>query len=660
MLLAHPVPTTEDEEAEFAGFLAGLLLDHACVPQALSRGVCEIRGGDMSTVNVHRCVRSFCCASQLGFFYALVCVCFLAKFLPSAFRLRNYFSSVLTWQGCLFRACIAESMWKALRVYVLFNSALSILQFHPTSHSAIYKLSVFLSRLVRLDRVLDQFFASRISMRFLIEHYIASHKNREGFSGVIQSECSPAEVAAMAAADTEALCRRHMGVTPEVQVYGSFADTFTFVPTHLYFILGELLKNSLRATVEHARRRATAGVGPAIDLATPDARGRVDGLPPIKVIISRGKEDIAIKVADEGGGIRRSELQHVWSYMYSSAPAPSADQFGGAPLEHMAGRIAMGPASAAAAAGRAREDASSKYAFAGYGMGLPLSRLYAQYFGGTLKLRPMEGFGTDAYLHLNRLRTNSTERKLTSLDVTLKNMRPDGRSQKVRQGSSGVTTVCCVCFEVFCLNARCSPVLEQLVERVPVSECGWQDVFRRVTARLSQHRLAELAYNLCFLPSILFFRLFLFLSLAELPVAAGPLAHRGGRPVARHAVQRGTAAGNAGGIAAREDGGVRCGGGEKRQRCPPATPNSAPSSVAPKIGSADRLASNSGADRRCQKAKSGAGVTMRNGSWLLDGCHYRLEALSHQVKTTPHAVREMERKGKPVEMARRRQFIWRC
>ena len=37
------------------------------------------------------------------------------------------------------------------------------------------------------------------------------------------------------------------------------------------------------------------------------------------------------------------------------------------------------------------------------GYGLPISRAYARYFGGDLNLMSMEGYGTDAFLHLPRL-----------------------------------------------------------------------------------------------------------------------------------------------------------------------------------------------------------------------------------------------------------------
>jgi hypothetical protein len=57
-----------------------------------------------------------------------------------------------------------------------------------------------------------------IAMRFLVEQYIASKLDRPGFRGMIQSECSPVEVASKAAADVDRLCRYHLGFAPEIQV----------------------------------------------------------------------------------------------------------------------------------------------------------------------------------------------------------------------------------------------------------------------------------------------------------------------------------------------------------------------------------------------------------------------------------------------------------
>jgi pyruvate dehydrogenase kinase 2/3/4 len=61
-------------------------------------------------------------------------------------------------------------------------------------------------------------------------------------------------------------------------------------------MLFEILKNSLRATVE------THGI-------------ECENFPPVKVIVAQGKEDITIKISDEGGGIPRSAVPLVWTYM---------------------------------------------------------------------------------------------------------------------------------------------------------------------------------------------------------------------------------------------------------------------------------------------------------------------------------------------------------
>ena len=212
-----------------------------------------------------------------------------------------------------------------------------------------------------IKECLSRFFMARTGLRFIMEQHIAgqdSHR-RSGYSGVIQEKCRPADVIKIAADDAVSVCERCLGDSPSVHILGDVDLAFTYVPHHLHYMMFELLKNALRATVEHSEASFE------------------EDLLPVEVIIARGRQDVTIKVSDRGGGIAFKDLENVWDFMYSSARPPEE-------LTYM-------------------DLPGNTPVLAGYGVGLPLCRIYAKYFGGGLDIMSMEGWGTDAYCHLSRL-----------------------------------------------------------------------------------------------------------------------------------------------------------------------------------------------------------------------------------------------------------------
>lgn len=260
--------------------------------------------------------------------------------------------------------------------------------------------------LKEIQDALYRFFTARVGLRFLTEHHILSspaqaakqlqdsspspndisdesiEDNDKGtFSGCIEPNCCPTREVRKV---VEAVRRQTMdyygdGVCPEIQIVdGDIAaqqqqqkksrkgkNNFTYVPHHLHYMVGELLKNSCRATVKRH-----------IESGDTDEK-----IPPIKIVIVKGAEDVTIKIADRGGGIPRSQTSKIWKFAHSTAAADEieheadfgVDEITGAPIR---------------------------------GFGLPLARVYARYLGGELTLRSLEGYGLDAYLHLPRLGDN--------------------------------------------------------------------------------------------------------------------------------------------------------------------------------------------------------------------------------------------------------------
>ena len=204
-----------------------------------------------------------------------------------------------------------------------------------------------LRALPEIHQFLDGFYMSRIGIRMLIGQHVALHAPpRDGYIGLIATQLSPRAVAEDAIADARAICQRQYGDAPAVEIFGDPKFTFAYVPGHLHQMLFELVKNSLRAV--HDRWESRAGVPPAI-----------------RLVVAEGAEDITVKLSDEGGGISRSGLPRIWTYLYSTAKSPLPDLDIDAEIQE------------------------APPVLAGYGYGLPLSRLYARYFGGDLQARAL-------------------------------------------------------------------------------------------------------------------------------------------------------------------------------------------------------------------------------------------------------------------------------
>ncbi|KAI3317479.1 mitochondrial branched-chain alpha-ketoacid dehydrogenase kinase-domain-containing protein [Xylariaceae sp. AK1471] len=220
-----------------------------------------------------------------------------------------------------------------------------------------------------IQSFLDRFYMSRIGIRMLIGQHIAltdqSHHRDPTYVGIICTKTNVRDLAQEAIENARFVCEDHYGLfeAPKIQLVCNPDLNFMYVPGHLSHMLFETLKNSLRAVVEtHGQDKQE--------------------FPVTKVIVAEGREDITIKISDEGGGIPRSAIPLVWTYMYTTVDrTPNLDpDF---------------------------DKSDFKAPMAGFGYGLPISRLYARYFGGDLKLISMEGYGTDVYLHLNRLSSSS-------------------------------------------------------------------------------------------------------------------------------------------------------------------------------------------------------------------------------------------------------------
>ena len=217
----------------------------------------------------------------------------------------------------------------------------------------------------------------------------------DDFVGEVFLRCSAKEVIQNCTDKVRKLAREAYGPDvplPEVILQGHLDTAFPYIPSHLEYIIGELLRNSFQANVER---------GPG-------------NCRPIHVLICEASQHVLIRVSDQGGGVERDVLPYLWSFSKGPRKDRRLQNLQRVPRlaatlqELQLPQSSESKQSQNQGSGQNRYDGSlssltGRQSDIRLGIGLPMSRIYAEYWAGSLELHSLEGYGVDAFLQISKL-----------------------------------------------------------------------------------------------------------------------------------------------------------------------------------------------------------------------------------------------------------------
>ena len=274
----------------------------------------------------------------------------------------------------------------------------------------------------KMDNLMNIMLRSRISRRVILQQHLAltetfhspwhfpdSKVNDAGtdWIGEVFLHCNARASVERCASAVESLSRQAYGVAvelPEVHIKGHLDATLTYIPSHLEYIIGELLRNSFQAVVEQRR-----------DLDTKP--------PPIEVLICEAPQHVIFRVSDQGGGISQGLLTDLWSFTKGPRRQTRLENFNKVPelaatLEELRVPEAERLADCDDTQLPKDDPDTSLGSLIGrppnlrLGIGLPMSRVFAEFWAGSLELHSLEGYGVDAFLQVSKL-GNKNEQLVT-------------------------------------------------------------------------------------------------------------------------------------------------------------------------------------------------------------------------------------------------------
>ncbi|KAK5166489.1 putative protein kinase [Saxophila tyrrhenica] len=256
------------------------------------------------------------------------------------------------------------------------------------------------------DLLMKTLLRSRISRRVIAEQHLALTETfhspwhfpnakkpatltpEDDFVGEILLKCNAKEIIEKCAATATQLASKAYGsevAIPKIVLQGHLDTTFPYIPSHIEYIIGELLRNSIQAVIEQ--------------------KGSSEP-PPIEVLICEAAQHVIIRISDQGGGIERDVLPYLWSFAKGPRRYRRLENLATVPrLKATMQELEPGAASHSDKVkhGSSLSSLSSRPPELRLGMGLPMSKIYAKYWAGSLELHSLEGYGCDAFLQISRL-----------------------------------------------------------------------------------------------------------------------------------------------------------------------------------------------------------------------------------------------------------------
>ena len=187
--------------------------------------------------------------------------------------------------------------------------------------------------------------------------------------------CNAREVISVCWDRAKSLAREAYGlecVLPELKIEGHLDATFPYILSHLQYVIGELLRNSIQAVVENGCSLA-------------------ENTPPIQALICEAPQHVIIRVSDQGGGITQEVMADLWSFSKGSRSQTHLKNLSQVPKMAATMQELKLPTLESSVESPISESISKRPSDGSLssltsrppnlrlGMGLPMSRVYAEY-----------------------------------------------------------------------------------------------------------------------------------------------------------------------------------------------------------------------------------------------------------------------------------------